>query len=146
MNFATGYDGFDRLNTYLRLQGFRAFFVDSPDLLTLFLCFPYHINVRAVAGAYDALEELRGAGPEYRGKGSADIEAFKDGPTWNVMFWQGSGDCPSGCTHNEYYFFAVTGEVVAAIDEAEALQDDRFLELICYVHGLPGCPLIEAGR
>jgi hypothetical protein len=27
---------------------------------------------------------------------------------WNLIFWEGWGDCPSGCINNRYVYFTVT--------------------------------------
>lgn len=32
---------------------------------------------------------------------------------WNLVFWEGSGDCPSGCLNDHYWYFSVeaSGEI-----------------------------------
>ncbi|MBI5035466.1 MAG: hypothetical protein HZB51_33490 [Chloroflexi bacterium] len=38
---------------------------------------------------------------------SSDIRVFDRADGWDLAFWQGSGDCPSGCINNHYYYFSV---------------------------------------
>jgi len=45
---------------------------------------------------------------------------------WNIIFWQGSGDCPAGCINNHYWYLSVeksgsvtlAGEFVREFDSA----------------------------
>jgi hypothetical protein len=45
---------------------------------------------------------------------------------WNIIFWQGSGDCPAGCINNHYWYVSVeksgsvtmAGEFVREFDSA----------------------------
>lgn len=38
---------------------------------------------------------------------SSDIQVFERPDGWDMAFWQGAGDCPSGCINNHYYYFSV---------------------------------------
>jgi len=44
---------------------------------------------------------------------STDIIVQERGGGWNLIFWQGSGDCTAGCINNHYWYVAVekTGAV-----------------------------------
>lgn len=139
VSFVTGYANFDAMNVRLRLVGFDATVPSFPELnIGLTLCFPYHLNVPPAVRAFRALIEIEAA---YAGVGpgdSPDIDALKDGDTWYVVVRDASGDCPAGCTEETLYYFTVTGEAVTQIEEAEALEDARFVELRCYT-GAFGC-------
>jgi hypothetical protein len=47
---------------------------------------------------------------------STDIVIQDRADGWNIIFWKGSGDCPSGCINNHYWYLAVdkSGTVVLA--------------------------------
>jgi hypothetical protein len=57
---------------------------------------------------------------------STDIVVQDRPDGWNVMFWKGSGDCPSGCINNHYWYLSVeksgtialAGEFVREFDSA----------------------------
>lgn len=38
---------------------------------------------------------------------SSDIQVLERADGWDLAFWEGSGDCPSGCINNHYYYFSV---------------------------------------
>src|SRR5947209_1699422 len=38
---------------------------------------------------------------------SSDIIVQARAGGWNLIFWQGSGDCPAGCINNHYWYVAV---------------------------------------
>jgi hypothetical protein len=60
---------------------------------------------------------------------STDIKAFKQGETWYVIFWNGWGDCPSGCIYHELFCFTVRGTDVESIPTAQAQTMPPFQEL-----------------
>src|SRR2546430_544209 len=52
---------------------------------------------------------------------------------WNLVFWQGDGDCPAGCINNHYWYVSVSsggdttlvGEYVRAFDSAANTMQTR---------------------
>ena len=52
---------------------------------------------------------------------------------WNIIFWQGSGDCPAGCINNHYWYLSVdksgsvtmAGEFVREFDSASNVVKTR---------------------
>lgn len=38
---------------------------------------------------------------------STDIKLFERSDGWDLVFWQGSGDCPAGCIDNRYTYVTV---------------------------------------
>lgn len=38
--------------------------------------------------------------------GSTDITSIVRADGWDLIFWEGSGDCPAGCINNHYYYFS----------------------------------------
>jgi hypothetical protein len=57
---------------------------------------------------------------------SSDIIVQDRAGGWNIIFWQGSGDCPAGCINNHYWYVSVeksgsvtmAGEFVREFDSA----------------------------
>lgn len=37
---------------------------------------------------------------------STNITTIERADGWDFVFWEGSGDCPSGCIDNTYYYFS----------------------------------------
>ena len=56
--------------------------------------------------------------------GSTTIERA-DG--WDLVFWQGSGDCPSGCIDNHYYYFSakIDGSVTMVGEYVRVFDSDK---------------------
>jgi len=132
--------GFDALNVRLRLVGFEPLLTIAGETFAPFrLCYPFHINVPAVAAAFQALEDVYTAGGEEPLGDAPDIEALKDGDTWYVVVRDAFGDCPSGCTGEALYYFIDNGEATAQVDEADALENERFILLACYVRDQSLC-------
>ena len=52
---------------------------------------------------------------------SSNITVLDQPDGWNIVFWQGSGDCPAGCINNHYWYVTVhkTGEVALAGEYAQ---------------------------
>jgi hypothetical protein len=44
---------------------------------------------------------------------SSDIKVIERTDGWDLVFWEGSGDCPAGCINNRYQYFSVkkTGDL-----------------------------------
>lgn len=38
---------------------------------------------------------------------STNITVLEHADGWDLVFWEGSGDCPAGCINNHYYYFSV---------------------------------------
>ena len=38
---------------------------------------------------------------------SQDITVLDRADGWDLVFWQGDGDCPAGCINNRYWYFSV---------------------------------------
>jgi hypothetical protein len=55
---------------------------------------------------------------------SSDIIVQERTDGWNMIFWQGSGDCPAGCINNHYWYvsadksgkLALVGEFIREFD------------------------------
>jgi hypothetical protein len=58
--------------------------------------------------------------------GSTNIIPFERSDGWDLAFWQGSGDCPSGCINNHYYYFSVKkdGRVTKVGEYTRIFNDD----------------------
>jgi len=55
---------------------------------------------------------------------SMDINTKQIDKTWKLQFWQGSGDCPSGCINDHYWYFLVSPEgKVEQIGEYERIHN-----------------------
>ena len=56
---------------------------------------------------------------------SSDIRVFEQSDGWDIAFWQGTGDCPSGCINNHYYYFSVKkdGTIVNAGEYVRNFND-----------------------
>ena len=123
IRFETGNAEFDALNAMLGLQNV----ILSRDL---YLYFDRHLNLRTAIEAYSKVEGVRWV------RGSASIgehdtiTASKQGEIWYVIFKHGWGDCPSGCTYREFFFFTVTGTAVAMIPITQAQTMPPFQGLV----------------
>lgn len=38
---------------------------------------------------------------------TTDITTFQRADGWDLVFWEGWGDCPAGCINNRYHYFSV---------------------------------------
>ncbi|MDE3087840.1 MAG: hypothetical protein KGJ80_00450 [Chloroflexota bacterium] len=38
---------------------------------------------------------------------STNITTLERADGWDLVFWEGWGDCPAGCINNRYYYFSV---------------------------------------
>ncbi|MCH7579632.1 MAG: hypothetical protein IIB22_05260 [Chloroflexi bacterium] len=131
VTFVTGHSSFDILNARFGLTGVSAFFVMVPESpIRLGYCYPNHLNSLAAAAAFDELEEVAQATLPYLFGDGPDIELLKRDEIWYVFFYNAFGDCPAGCIFHELDFFQVSGETVTRVDEAEALSDPVFVELV----------------
>ena len=114
IRFETGYTEFDALNAKLGVQEVKL--GDSISKNFLFY-FDRHLNLRVAREAYSMVEGVRRVGVDHPVSISTDISAFKHGETWQVSFWHGWGDCPSGCLYEESFRFNVTGTDVEQLSK-----------------------------
>ena len=136
----SGDDAFDALNVRLRLVGFEPLLGIAGEGFAPFrLCFPFHLNVPIAAFTFDRLGEDITA-RERQVREGADVEGIEEGETWYLLFRDAPAPCPSGCAEQETFsFFTVTGDTVTQLEEAEALQDQRFLKMQCLARGGDHC-------
>ena len=121
--FETGNADFDALNAKLGVQAVRW------TSWGLSLIFDRHLNLRVASEAYSMVEGVREVSINYPPGMGNNIKAFKQGETWYVIFWNGWGDCPSGCIYHELFCFTVRGTDVERIPTAQAQTMPSFQEL-----------------
>ena len=124
--FETGNADFDALNAKLGVQVVKLGPARSRSLIFLF---DERLNLRVASEAYLMVEGVEYAYSHGPLGISADIEAFKQGETWYVIFLNGWGDCPAGCIYQEVLCFTVTGTDVEMIPTAQAQTMPPFQEL-----------------
>jgi hypothetical protein len=56
---------------------------------------------------FPELRQIKTSPPNTIGA-SSNIWALDGTDGWNVVFWQGDGDCPAGCINNHYWYVSVT--------------------------------------
>ena len=64
---------------------------------------------------------------------SSNIWSINQPDGWNLVFWQGDGDCPAGCINNHYWYVSVSssgdamlvGEYVRAFDSTANTMQSR---------------------
>jgi hypothetical protein len=58
---------------------------------------------------------------------TTDITALERADGWDLVFWQGSGDCPAGCIDNHYYYFSAKkdGRVLETGEYARIFDADK---------------------
>ena len=62
--------------------------------------------IALVKARFSEVSKIQKAGSGIIGA-STGIQVFERADGWDIAFWQGSGDCPSGCINNHYYYFSV---------------------------------------
>ena len=112
IRFETGNPEFDALNAKLGVQEVQL--GDSISKNFLFY-FDRRLNLRVAREAYSMVKGVRRVSGDILVGDSADIQAFKQGETWSVIFRNAWGDCPSGCIYEEFFHFIVTGTDVELI-------------------------------
>ena len=55
---------------------------------------------------FPQLREIKPTPPNSIGA-SSNIWALQQPDGWNLVFWQGDGDCPAGCINNHYWYVSV---------------------------------------
>ena len=131
IRFETGNAEFDALNAKLRVQKVRW---EGDALKSVFLYFDRHLNFRVAIEAYSKVEGVREVWRHPPVEVSANIKAFKQGETWYVIFWNGWGDCATGCLYRESFCFTVSGTAVAMIPTAQAQTMPPFQALDLSLH------------
>ncbi len=121
--FETGNADFDALNAKLGVHAVKW------ASWGLSLIFDRHLNLRVASEAYSMVEGVQHVSINYPPGMGNNIKAFKQGETWYVIFWNGWGDCPSGCIHHELFCFTVRGTDVESIPTAQAQTMRSFQEL-----------------
>lgn len=121
----TGHVEFDDLNTRLGLSDMRVFLHVGIALLE----FSKYVNLEAAARAYLEIPGVRFANPDAQLGDSPDIEVVRVQETWYVIVRKAWGDCPSGCLHEELFFFIVENDVARRVEAPEAMQEPAFAML-----------------
>lgn len=64
---------------------------------------------------FPPLKDIKQTPPQTIGA-STNITVLDQRDGWNLVFWQGSGDCPAGCINNHYWYVTVSkrGDVTLA--------------------------------
>ena len=119
---------FDALNARLGLWAVRPF--SSVGVVTMY--FDERLNVDAAARAYLMLEGVEYAEPNARPGDGSDIEASKSYGNWHVIVRKAWGDCPSGCMHEEMFFFTVDEGEVERIEPSRAIDMVAFAEIVTH--------------
>ncbi len=59
--------------------------------------------------------------------GTTDITALQRADGWDLVFWEGWGDCPAGCINNRYSYFSVQpdGRVIQAGEYTRVFDADK---------------------
>ena len=121
----TGHVEFDDLNTRLGLSDMRVFLHVGAALLE----FSKYVNLEAAARAYLEIPGVQFAHPDAQLGDGPDIEVVRIQETWYVIVRKAWGDCPSGCLHEELFFFIVENDVVRRMEAPEAMQESAFAKL-----------------
>ena len=121
----TGVTEFDTLNAKLELRGIKTF--DS--IGSVIFCFREGLNIPVAIEAYSTVSGIQYVEPDVFLSDGSDIETLKVNENWFFVFRNAWGDCPSGCIHQEFYFFVVMDGVVRQVDSAASpfrkLMSDR---------------------
>jgi hypothetical protein len=58
---------------------------------------------------------------------STNITVLDRADGWDLVFWEGWGDCPAGCYNNRYYYFSVKqdGSVAQVGEYARVFNSDK---------------------
>lgn len=122
----TGHAIFDELNAKIGLHQAKAY----PHSSMVFVSFSKLANMRAAQEAYAAIDGVRHVELDWFLGDGPDILATNDGGTWHVAMRDAWGDCPSGCTHEETFYFIVRPGHLEQVGENEAESIRQFRELL----------------
>ncbi|MCK4412542.1 MAG: hypothetical protein KAY32_03255 [Candidatus Eisenbacteria sp.] len=92
----------DSLSAMFRLVGIEELFSDW-----FLLTFAHSLNIPYVAELYDRSFPIIYAEPNYTIGDGDRIYLFNKSNVWHLVFSEGGGDCPSGCTWRTYYYLEV---------------------------------------
>ncbi len=126
MSSKTGIEAFDELNMALGLTGIRFF----RHIGIAVMQYGALVNIEAACRAYREIPGVRYAQPEVLLGDGSDIEMVKDQGIWYVIVRKAWGDCPSGCIHEQFHFFAVENGEVDRIETAQAVHKPDFAALM----------------
>jgi len=62
--------------------------------------------VAAIKKNYPEVANINPKGANLIGA-TTDIKVVSRQDTWQIVFWEGWGDCPSGCINQRYHYFTV---------------------------------------
>ena len=122
----TGNRAFDVLNAKLGIRKKDVF----PLLRIVALNTGERVNVDAAAKAYRAIDGVVFAEADTRLGDGSDIEAARSAGLWHLVFRRAWGDCPSGCTNAELFFFTVDGGDVSPVESRRARGMAAFSALL----------------
>lgn len=122
----TGHAAFDELNARIGLHGAKAY----PHSAMVIVSFGKLANMRAAQQAYAAINGVRHVELDWFAGDGPDILAANDGETWHVAMRDAWGDCPSGCMHEETFYFIVRSGHLEQVEENEARNIRQFRELL----------------
>ncbi len=121
----TGHAIFDELNARIGLHGAKTYLHSSMVVVS----FSKLANMRAAHEAYAAIDGVRHVEFDWFVGDGPDILAANDGETWHVAMRDAWGDCPSGCMHEETFYFIVRSGHLEQVEENEARNIRQFREL-----------------
>ena len=108
----TAHASFDALNVSLGVGAVESF----PFMDAIVMRFDPYRDMTLAALAYQSLDGVRGAEPNFHLGDGPDIGARWVDGTWYLVFREASGDCPSGCIGSELHFFTERDAVVERLD------------------------------
>lgn len=126
--FCTGHQEFDALNASVGLRGVKI--LSSEHVRAIVIRFDPHENVRSAAVSYGDLEGVIYAEPDFMVGDGSDIEVLWSEGRWYAVFRRAWGDCPSGCTFSELYFFVEHEGEVERIDPERAAKIEEFAKVL----------------
>lgn len=100
------YHDWDELNSTYHMTEIRERF--SHGYPYVVLVFADVLHPRRLATLYQGLPGVRYAEPNSYLFDFSNIYPRTSGDSISYLFRHGTGDCPSGCTHNDYWYFRVT--------------------------------------
>lgn len=122
----TGHVAFDALNETLSVRVARVW----PRIDSVIIRLGERANMPAAIPAYEAVDGVVSAYPNYHVGDFPDIETAKVRDTWHVVFRKAWGDCPSGCIFRELTFFTVADGEAALVEPAQARGMAVFAALV----------------
>jgi hypothetical protein len=100
---------------------------ESPLVMTPTLSIPDAARaIAAVKLQFVQVAQIQSKAPGSIGA-TTDITAFERADGWDLVFWQGSGDCPAGCIDNHYFYFSAKkdGQVMQAGEYLRKYNADK---------------------